>query len=425
VRGVLGLPKEQVRRYLLLNIYGAPLSALWGGLNTILAPHAIERLVPEDQKNTFLGLLLFSGLAVAVVTQPIAGGLSDRYSSRFGRRRPFILGSAALDGVFVFGFGLATNFWVAFAAYALLQVVSNFGQAAYQALIPDFAPKEERGVASGAKQAVEVTGSVIGLGVAGMFVALNAPWAAYGILILLLLAGAITTFRHLREPSAPKPPLLKGIASADLRLLLYDVRANWGFTRLLLARFVFFLGFVSIQRFLRNFLSDVVGLEQPEAWAAGVLVIATLLGVPGALMAGALVDRLGRRRVAAVAALVGAAYLVPLAIFPKLYLMLALGGVLGVAGGAFAASTWAFLADEIPEGESARFYGIANYATAGAGALGAGIFGVMIDVLNGWKHIAGYRALILVAATLAAVSLLALPRERWSGEKNRGAQADR
>lgn len=74
MRGVLGLPKEQVRRYLLLNIYGGPLSALWGGLNTILAPHAIERLVREDQKNTFLGLLLFSGLAVAVVTQPIAGG---------------------------------------------------------------------------------------------------------------------------------------------------------------------------------------------------------------------------------------------------------------------------------------------------------------------------------------------------------------
>jgi MFS family permease len=62
--------------------------------------------------------------------------------------------------------------------------------------------------------------------------------------------------------------------------------------------------------------------------------------------------------------------------------------------------------------ESARFYGIANYATAGAGAVGAGIFGVMIDALNGWKYIAGYRALILVASVLLVLSLPVLPRER-------------
>jgi MFS family permease len=94
--------------------------------------------------------------------------------------------------------------------------------------------------------------------------------------------------------------------------------------------------------------------------------------------------------------------------------MLALGAVLGLAGGAFAASTWAFLADEVPKEESARFYGIANYATAGAGALGAGIFGVMIDVLNSWKYIAGYRALILISAALLVICLPILPPERPS-----------
>ncbi|MGD0766058.1 MAG: hypothetical protein ABR978_07105, partial [Dehalococcoidia bacterium] len=54
-------PREQLNRYLLLNIYGVPLSALWGGLNTIIAPYAIERLVSENEKNTYLGLLLFFG----------------------------------------------------------------------------------------------------------------------------------------------------------------------------------------------------------------------------------------------------------------------------------------------------------------------------------------------------------------------------
>jgi MFS family permease len=405
-------PREQLNRYLLLNIYGVPLSALWGGLNTIIAPYAIERLVSENEKNTYLGLLLFFGLGVAVITQPFAGSVSDRYGSRAGRRRPFILGSAILDGVFIIAFGLATNFWFAFVAYALLQIVSNFGQAAYQALIPDFAPREERGVASGAKQALEVFGSIVGLGIAGLFTTIDFPWGGYAGLIVLLLIGAYASYRNLREPPVVGQPLFKGITGSSLKLFTYDVRANATFSRLLVARFVFFLGFVSIQRFLLNFLSDVLGLQHPGAWAAGILVLATVVGIVGALTAGSLVDRLGRRRVAFVAAVIAAVYLLPLGIFPNLYLMLALGAVLGLAGGAFAASTWAFLADEIPKGESARFYGIANYATAGAGALGAGIFGVMIDVLNGWKYIAGYRALILVSAALLVVCLPILPPER-------------
>ncbi len=405
-------PRDQLRRYVQLNIYGAPLSALWAGLNTLIAPYAVERLVPAGEKNTYLGLLLFFGLGVAVLTQPFAGSLSDGYGSRFGRRRPFILGSAALDGVCIILFGLAFNFWFAFVAYALLQVVSNFGQAAYQALVPDFAPPAERGVASGAKQAVEVGGTVIGLGVAGLFTSINAPWGAYAILILLLLLGAATLFRRLPEKPSVGRPFWEGVRRADYRAFFYDARANPGFTRLLAARFLFFLGFVSIQRFLRNFLSNVFHLSSPGAWAAGILVLATVVGIVGALLAGSAVDRLGRRKVAFFAALVAAVYLVPIGVFPNLWLMLALGAILGLAGGAYAASTWAFLADEMPQGESARFYGIANYATAGAGALGAGIFGVMIDLLNGWKYIAGYRALILVASALLVLSLPLLPKEK-------------
>ena len=368
-----------------MNVYGGPLSALWGGLNTLIAPYAIERMVGEGNKNAYLGLLLFFGLGIAVVTQPLAGSISDRFGSRFGRRRPFILGSAVVDSVFIIGFAVAFDFWFAFVAYAFLQIASNFGQAAYQALIPDFAPADERGIASGAKQALEVFGSVVGLALAGVFLYFDFPAGAYAGLIILLIGGALLSWRYLDEEPVKAESIVKGIREANFKVFFYSVRAHPAFSRLLLARFIFFLGFVSLQRFLRNFLQDAIGLEKPEAWAAAILVIATVVGIVGALLAGTLVDRLGRRRVAQWAAVIAAVFLTPVGIFPELYLMLALGVVLGIAGGGFAASTWAFLADEVPKGESARFYGIANYATAGAGALGAGLFGVMIDLLNGWK----------------------------------------
>ncbi len=407
-------PRDQLRRYLLLNIYGGPLSALFGGLNTIIAPYAVERLVPSSEKNTYLGLLLFFGLGVALVAQPLAGAVNDNFGSRFGRRRPFILGSALADGIFIVLFGLAVNFWMAFIAYGLLQVVSNFGQAAYQALIPDYAPEKERGAASGAKQAMEVGGTVIGLAVAGLFTSVNVVWGAYAIIIMLLILGGVTVFRRLKEPPITGLSLWTGIRRTNYRTFIYDVRGNSRFTRILLTRFLFFVGFGSIQRFLRNLLADVFHLSSPGAWAAGILILATVIGIVGALLAGSAVDRIGRRRVAQFACVVAALYLLPIAFFPNLYLVFILGAILGLAGGAFAASTWAFLADEMPKGESARYYGIANYATAGSGAIGAGIFGVTIDALNGWKYIAGYRALVFASSVLLIAAMPVLPRERRS-----------
>jgi MFS family permease len=409
-------PRDQLKRYLLLNIYGGPLSALFGGLNTIIAPYAVARLVPSSQKNAYLGLLLFFGLAVAMVVQPLAGSASDHFGSRFGRRRPFILGSAIADGLFIILFGLAFNFWMAFIAYALLQVVSNFGQAAYQALIPDFAPEEERGAASGAKQAMEVGGTVVGLGIAGLFTTINVVWGAYAIIIVLLLTGGVAVFRRLKEPPVSGISFWRGIRRTNYRTFIYDVRGNPRFTRILAARFLFFVGFGSIQRFLRNMLADVFHLSSPGAWAAGILILATVIGIAGALLAGTAVDRIGRRRVAQFACVVAAVYLLPIAFFPNLYLIFILGAVLGLAGGAFAASTWAFLADAMPKGESARYYGIANYATAGSGAIGAGIFGITIDALNGWKYIAGYRALVFASSVLLIAALPVLPKD-WRQQR--------
>jgi len=47
--------------------------------------------LPDARKNSYLGVLTFFGLIMALVIQPISGALSDRWSSRWGRRRPLIV----------------------------------------------------------------------------------------------------------------------------------------------------------------------------------------------------------------------------------------------------------------------------------------------------------------------------------------------
>ena len=76
---------------LVLNAYWVGLSFMWNSLHPIILPAVLLNYVPDAQKNTYLGLLTFVGLFIAMLIQPISGALSDGWASRFGRRRPLIV----------------------------------------------------------------------------------------------------------------------------------------------------------------------------------------------------------------------------------------------------------------------------------------------------------------------------------------------
>ena len=81
-------------------------SAMWNSLHVIILPAVLLNFVPDSQKNSYLGVLTFFGLIMALVIQPISGALSDRWASRWGRRRPLIVIGTAFDFVFLAFFDL-------------------------------------------------------------------------------------------------------------------------------------------------------------------------------------------------------------------------------------------------------------------------------------------------------------------------------
>ncbi len=95
---------------LVLNAYWVGLSFMWNSLHPIILPAVLLNYVPDAQKNTYLGLLTFAGLFIAMLIQPVSGALSDGWASRFGRRRPLIVIGTLFDFVFLlllaFGGGL-------------------------------------------------------------------------------------------------------------------------------------------------------------------------------------------------------------------------------------------------------------------------------------------------------------------------------
>src|SRR5512135_2178524 len=95
------MKRISLRDVIFLNAYWVGLSFMWNSLHVIILPAILLHLVPDTQKNTYLGLLTFAGLLIAMLIQPVSGALSDRWVSSWGRRRPLILIGTLFDFAFL------------------------------------------------------------------------------------------------------------------------------------------------------------------------------------------------------------------------------------------------------------------------------------------------------------------------------------
>ena len=147
--------------YLKITVLGFALTALWSSIHSIILPLRLLDIIPEGQKNTYLDLLILAGLILALVVQPIAGAFSDVSSSKWGRRRPYILTGTLILIILTTGIGLSPSYGAIFLVYCLMQISSNTVQGPYQAFIPELVPESKRGLASGVKGLLSIVGGIV------------------------------------------------------------------------------------------------------------------------------------------------------------------------------------------------------------------------------------------------------------------------
>ena len=88
---------------------------------------------------------MFSGMSVAMLTQPVVGYLSDRTSLGLGRRKPYILGGAILSTTLTLSLGVASSYILIVIVYIFIQVGINVAQNPYDAMVKDQVPHNQRG----------------------------------------------------------------------------------------------------------------------------------------------------------------------------------------------------------------------------------------------------------------------------------------
>ena len=88
-------------------------------------------------------------MIVAAISNMVAGALSDKTKSRFGRRTPWLVGGAFAFMLAMIGSALAPNVWLLLAAWMFGQVALNFIVAPMVAWL-DMAPESGRATTSSA-----------------------------------------------------------------------------------------------------------------------------------------------------------------------------------------------------------------------------------------------------------------------------------
>jgi MFS family permease len=401
-----------------MNAYFFGMSFMWNAIHPIILPALLLHFVQESLKNTYLGGMTFAGLVLAMIVQPVAGGLSDATRSRWGRRRPWLFVGNLLCMVCLTGMALAGSFLGLVIAYLCLQIASNCAHGPAQGLIPDLVPERQRGLASGIKNLADMLGLVVASFAAGQLMSDDNPVLAFTVVGAALAVGTTITLLTTEKNTLEEPPpeqnrLSESPKSRPMRVLVADFASRPAFTWLLASRLLILLGIYAVQSFVQYYLRDVMRVENP-AEATGNLL--TTIGLPLTLAvfpAGFLSDRLGRRRMNLLAGGLVALGIFALTFAANLTQVFGFAALIGVGTGIFLSANWALATDIIPQEEAGKYLGFTNLATAGASAL-ARLGGPLIDGVNALRPEAhlGYPTLFVLASASALVGTLLLLRIR-------------
>ena len=403
------MKKLSLPKLLVLNAYWLGLSFMWNALHPIILPAVLLNYVPDERKNTYLGLLTFAGLVIAMLVQPLSGAVSDGWKSHFGRRRPLMVLGTLFDFAFLAFLAWAGGLGWLFIGYIGLQLSSNIAHGPLQGLLPDVVPQRQLGVASSLKTFMDMFALVIASLLAGRMIdpeTRDPTTIMLTVILLLAVTASITIFGVKEKPTSEGERTDWKTLSAQFHINFRDNAAYWW---LVLERAIFLLGIFGVQAFAQYYLQDVLRVPDPPRQTGDLLAILTVSLVILVLIGGWLTDKYGAKLILYIATFAAASGILLMVFARDMRSLFVFGSLLGAGLGLFLTSNWALANALVPEAEAGKYLGLTNLATAGAGAL-ARLEGPILDWLNHlWPGMwIGYKGLFLFGGIAIFLSLFIL-----------------
>jgi len=319
----------------------------------------------------------------AIIAYPLTGALSDRTTSRFGRRRPWIFLGTIVFAASLFILGLQTTmvgigvFWsTALIGFCMLS-------AAVTATISDQVPVNQRGFVSGWVSAPQAVGTILGiLLVTELALSTFVGYTVMAVVLVVFVLPFLLLTKDAVLPASEREPLTARMMLAGFWV---SPRKNPDFGWTLLSRVLVNLGNALGTTQLLYFLQ--FGLNRPLASVQDDLLLLTLVYmvffIISALVIGKISDRIGQRKIfVGIAAYLQAIAALLLAFVPDFNIALVGAGLLGLGYGSFMAVDQALATQVLPDAHSrGKDLGIMNIATAVPQAFGP-LLGAMIVLIG-------------------------------------------
>ena len=376
------------------------LGGLFAGVTGPLLSNYVPLLVRDvlGEQRTLIGFVMAIDNVLLLLLVPWAGSVSDRATARGGGRLPLVLGGFALSAAGMAFFPWSPRFGLAglIAATILLYTGINVQRSPFQALVADLVPSRYRSLATGSVTFQMCVGAIVFL-MLGRILGMKLAFVTAAATVLAI-GGAFALW--LREPrtsvAAGSPEAVESLASAAWSIAsgaLPGLRTIFISTLLLQLTFQTFTTWYAlhgIERFGVRAEDVTIGFI---AWAIG--------GVIGALPAGLIGVRLGRRNTMLLGLAVMAVSLV------------ALDRVDGIREAtpliALAAAAWTFpmvnayplFVEQIPRPRRGVIAALFVLCMAG-GAIGDPLNGALFDFFG------QYRSMFLLMAVYTALAFVAV-----------------
>ncbi|MEU8788651.1 MFS transporter [Streptomyces sp. NPDC048643] len=384
--------------------FGAYLAVLTPVMVTLAL--RVSQIVPEDDRSSALGQVLSVGALLAMLGNPVFGALSDRTTSRFGRRRPWLLGgmTVGLVGLLVVAFG--SSVLTLMLGWALAQLGINAALSALTSCIPDLIPQRQMARVSGIVGMTTPCAIIVGSVLAQAF--------SHSMALAFLIPGVIGVLAVgcLAVVMKDRPARAGAFAPYGFREFLRSFWVNprlhpdfaWNFA----GRFLVFTGASCVTSYQVFFLMDRLGYNDDEVTGKVLVGTVAMVGavVLGSLLGGQLSDRSGRRKPYVLgASLVMAVSLAMIASAQSFGMYVAALVVFGFGEGLYLSVDMALAAAVLPNPEeSAKDMGVLNIGNALPQSLVPMVAPALLAIGGGGN----YGALFLFGAVSAVLGALAV-----------------
>ncbi len=397
--------KLNYKRTFLIGLAFMAISAFW---------QLYDNAIPLILKNSFgitddiSGYIMAADNVLAVFLLPLFGALSDKVSTRFGKRKPFIIIGSCLAAALMLGIPFANNtknLPMFIAILALLLVVMGTYRSPAVALMPDVTPKPLRSKGNAVINLMGSLGGIMTFLIIAIFIKnddMGNYTYVFAIIAAFMVSCAIILGLTINENKlrAQMPPEEEQTESGEKKPMETAVKKSLFF--ILISVAFWYMAYNAVNTAYSRYVQEVWGKSQSVG--ATMMIIAMLVATAAFIPVGMLSSKIGRKKMILVGvALLAAAFLAGF-ILPQYSIMAyVIMGVIGIGWAAINVNSYPMVVEMSRGSDVGKYTGL--YYTFSMSAQ------ILTPILSGYLFARlpwGYKVMFPYALVFSALAFITM-----------------